>query len=259
MKTSTLAADQVASFIDAGLHLDGYQTFATEDEIKAHMRLLASGPTVPALMQFVDEMSPGAQLRDKVGMPSQVRMHQAMASGPEVKKAFDVICFEAHLGATDPFDLHRRYESLRPFTHCNGPSGRAVWLWMMLERGEYDPARGFLAEWYRQSLAQGDKPFYQPKLAPTTPIDDALEMLEREVLDFLFEQRKYEGDELYWWVSFITDALGYPKEFVRTTLKGLKAKGLVEFRLGLFDDNGEVAGAGYCISDAGVKYLGREL
>lgn len=35
MKTSTLAADQVASFIDAGLHLDGYQTFATEDEIKA--------------------------------------------------------------------------------------------------------------------------------------------------------------------------------------------------------------------------------
>jgi hypothetical protein len=42
---------------------------------------------------------------------------------------------------------------------------------------------------------------------------------------------------------------------IRRVVRHLKRKGMAEFHCGLWTDEGEVAGAGYCISKAGQAWL----
>jgi Fic family protein len=51
----------------------------------------------------------------------------------------------------DPFDMHCEYEMLHPFTDGNGRSGRLLWAWHMLKRGE-SLSLGFLHQFYYQAL-----------------------------------------------------------------------------------------------------------
>ena len=52
--------------------------------------------------------------------------------------------------------------------------------------------------------------------------------------------------------AFVTEDL--PREAVRGFLRDLTDKGLCHFRAGLFTEDGEVAGAGYGITNKGIEY-----
>jgi hypothetical protein len=108
-------------------------------------------PTLDDLVEFVDRIEPGAQLRERRGLDVRVGSHVPISGGPEVRRRL-----EALMGvlATDPFDWHQDYETLHPFTDGNGRSGRAMWAWQMRGRG-YRFGLGFLHMWYYQSLSKG--------------------------------------------------------------------------------------------------------
>jgi hypothetical protein len=48
-------------------------------------------------------------------------------------------------------------------------------------------------------------------------------------------------------------ATGLPRADVRRSVRALFRKGLAEFHRGLSDEDGEFAGAGYCISEEGLR------
>lgn len=50
------------------------------------------------------------------------------------------------------FKIHSEYESIHPFTDCNGRSGRVIWLWMMKTLDLPIYTEGFSQTWYYQSL-----------------------------------------------------------------------------------------------------------
>ena len=53
-----------------------------------------------------------------------------------------------------PAEYHQRYETLHPFMDGNGRSGRALWAWQRLQRGESPFALGFLWAYYYETLQQ---------------------------------------------------------------------------------------------------------
>ena len=77
---------------------------------------------------------------------------------------------------------------------------------------------------------------------------------ERNVLRALYELSAVDG--LYC-VSFapLIRATKLDRKAVRRACRSLKRKGLAEFHSPLFNDDGEVAGAGYCISRAGADMM----
>lgn len=111
---------------------------------------------------FVNVFQPGELLRDKEGMDVGVGNHIPIKGGVEVlTKLFGILAkVHAHPGE-NIYQIHNHYETLHPFTDCNGRSGRILWLWQMLRRGdglldiEKWPDLGFLHTWYYQSLQEG--------------------------------------------------------------------------------------------------------
>lgn len=141
-------------FVRESNRIEGIRRDPTDDEMIAHHTLLDGPMTIEAVEAFVSVIAPGHRLRDKTGLNVRVGNHIPPAGGPKVRVHADLIVGDARRLA-DPFDTHRAYETLHPFTDGNGRSGRAIWLWMMLNTGRdpYVLQRGFLHTWYYQSLA----------------------------------------------------------------------------------------------------------
>ncbi|KKM23554.1 hypothetical protein LCGC14_1614060 [marine sediment metagenome] len=53
----------------------------------------------------------------------------------------------------------------------------------------------------------------------------------------------------------IQDLTGYDRRTVRRHVRALARKGLAEYHRGLCDDEGKPAGAGYCITQAGIEAI----
>jgi predicted transcriptional regulator len=64
-------------------------------------------------------------------------------------------------------------------------------------------------------------------------------------------------DELFGYLSFksIAKRSGLDIKHVRRTVRSLARKGLAEYGRGLWTEDGQVAGSGYCITDAGREAL----
>jgi len=123
-------------------------------DLDAHRLVLRDGVTVPTLKLFVSVVQPRAVLRDEPHLNVQVGSHVAPRGGPAITRRLSELVMETWAG--DPFQVHRRYLNLHPFTDGNGRSARVVWLYMMLKLRR-TVARGFMHEWYYQSLAHYDR------------------------------------------------------------------------------------------------------
>lgn len=90
--------------------------------------------------------------RDKLGMDVRVGDYYPPKGRKnlieEVRLLLDFINEKKY----DAIQAHHIFESIHLFTDGNGRVGRAIWLWQMVRQHNYDLSRGFLWEWYYQSL-----------------------------------------------------------------------------------------------------------
>lgn len=77
---------------------------------------------------------------------------------------------------------------------------------------------------------------------------------ERKVLAVLDEVTDTWGERCITFSWIIDDAKLTLKE-VRRACRSLRRKGLAEFYRGLMDEDGRVAGSGYCISKSGKAFM----
>ena len=56
----------------------------------------------------------------------------------------------------------------------------------------------------------------------------------------------------------VSDRTGIPREVCRGVIRGLIDKGLAEYHRGLFTEDHETAGSGYCITDKGRELVQAE-
>jgi hypothetical protein len=146
----------LTSFVIESNSIEGI-TRTRADAVEAHQRFLAQDRiTVADLEALVDVLQPGARLRCEVGMDVRVGNYVAPAGGPEIEHALQDILMYVNTTDARPYPIHQRYERLHPFIEGNGRSGRALWLWQMIENGHGARALklGFLHSWYYQSLGE---------------------------------------------------------------------------------------------------------
>lgn len=144
-------------FITESNRIEGLFHEPTDKEIAEYDRFMALAEvTVDDLKKFVKVYQPNAKLRTKRGMDVSVGgIYPPPQGGPKIKKDLEEILETANVfrwHGVWAHKVHHRYESLHPFMDGNGRSGRILWLWMM---GEEKAHRGFLHEWYYQSLQFG--------------------------------------------------------------------------------------------------------
>ena len=61
--------------------------------------------------------------------------------------------------------------------------------------------------------------------------------------------------EWHWTFAAISRSTGLPRDYVRAACRSLTDQGRAHYRGGLFTEEGEVAGAGYAATRAGIEYL----
>lgn len=146
-----VASDLLVEFIRESNRIEGIEREPIEEEIEEMKRFLALPEiTVADLEHFVSVYEPSAMLREHGGMNVLVGNHVPPRGGPKIREELSLLLKIPKLSA---YDRHVRYETLHPFTDCNGCSGRALWLWDMKGKA----LLGFLQTWYYQSLDAGRK------------------------------------------------------------------------------------------------------
>ncbi len=145
--------EQLTNFLIESNKIEGITRDVTFEEMEAtNNLLLLSMLRTCNLVDLVLVYQPDAILRSRPGLNVRVANHIAPPGGKEIANRLTDILVDAFNDAKSPFNLHRAYENLHPFTDGNGRSGRALWLWQM-EHFQGGAPLGFLHTFYYQTLA----------------------------------------------------------------------------------------------------------
>ena len=109
--------------------------------------------TVAALEDLARTFQPDAVLRDQPGLDVSVGRYVPPCGGPDIRDRLEAIVSHATNPNSDPWEIHVAFESLHPFTDCNGRTGRALWAWQMKEFPLL-----FLHSFYYQTLQHSHLP-----------------------------------------------------------------------------------------------------
>lgn len=143
--------EMVGNFVRESNRIEGITRDPTHDELTASFDMIYRN-TITAwdLCRFVSACQPGAILRDRVGLDVSVGNYHPPDGGPRIPKLLDALLGDR---LSSPHSIHCEYESLHPFTDCNGRSGRALWAHQMIQK-DVRPGitLGFLHAFYYQTL-----------------------------------------------------------------------------------------------------------
>ena len=142
---------ELEDFVTESNKIEGIVRDSTDEEIVALDNFLnLDRLTVSDLVEFVSVYEPVARLRLN-GELVQIGDYMPPAGGQAILYHLEACLFAANNGKLTPYSAHVEYEKLHPFTDCNGRSGRALWLWMMVRDGR-GVSLGFLHTFYYQTL-----------------------------------------------------------------------------------------------------------
>lgn len=137
------------NFIIESNKIEGIEGVSTEELYAYKTFLNLSHITIQDLEDFVTVCQPNAVLRNIHGLNVRVGNYTPPYGGTEIQHYLELLL--SRLYVDSPYDIHCEYETLHPFTDCNGRSGRVLWLWAMKTRG-LNPSLGFLHTFYYQTL-----------------------------------------------------------------------------------------------------------
>lgn len=140
------------NFIRESNRIEGITRPISESEIAEYVRFIALDMvTLEDMRHFVRIYQPNAKLRDKVGLDVRVGNHIPPRGCPEIKDQLVNLLSRAYQD-WNPYVIHLEFETLHPFTDCNGRSGRMLWAWQMQQQNQ-NFSLGFLHTFYYQTLA----------------------------------------------------------------------------------------------------------
>lgn len=107
-------------------------------------------------VENVCEFNEWGELRDREGMNVWIGGKMAPAGGKYIRRSLQTLLSNiSNHGKTsnvDAYNCHLCFERSHPFMDGNGRTGRAIWLWQMVNQHDYDLSLGFLHKFYYQSL-----------------------------------------------------------------------------------------------------------
>lgn len=144
----------ILNFITESNKIEGIIRQPLKKEVEEFYRFIALEKiTIHDLVVFVSVYQPGASLRLLKGDDVRVGNYYPPKGGEAIRYSLQNILNLTNDGA-DPYDMHKEYESLHPFSDGNGRSGRMLWAWQMFQKNRGFQL-GFLHTWYYQSLQAG--------------------------------------------------------------------------------------------------------
>lgn len=149
--------DQIAAFVRESNAIEGITRDPTPQEIDATIAFLSSPLALESVIALQAVYAPGKPIRDRAGMNVRVGSYIAPGGGRDIhvklRRIIDRVNSSSHNRfATAFYDRHVEFEMLHPFVDGNGRTGRALWAWHMLSRGQNPFSLPFLHRWYYQSL-----------------------------------------------------------------------------------------------------------
>lgn len=161
---TTVTKKMIVDFVVESNGIEGIDG-ATGDEVIAFEHFLDLGTLyLGDVLNLLNRFAPGHLLRTGIGQEVWIGNHKAPAGGPNIMLALveiisSVEMWKQGLAFASPFNVHRDFEKLHPFTDGNGRVGRAIWAWQMLHAPlgtreiRVGLALGFLHEFYYQCLS----------------------------------------------------------------------------------------------------------
>ena len=141
--------DRLLSFAEESNMIEGITDCKADDDHAARLDKFLRLDTI----QIADlcMFNTAGTLRVQSGMNVYIGDHEPLPGGTHMYgKLQDVI---EDLGANTPYHTHCEFEGLHPFTDGNGRTGRAIWLWQMVNKEGYNIGLNFLHKFYYQALA----------------------------------------------------------------------------------------------------------
>jgi hypothetical protein len=130
--------------------IEGIERPPTEAEIREHHRFVGlENVTISELQSFVKIFQPHARLRSFPGMDVQVGSYVPPKGGEYIVAQLQALLILVNAEKLSPWEAHIQYQKLRPFSDCNGRSGRMLHHWQLRRSSR---SLGFLHEFYYQTL-----------------------------------------------------------------------------------------------------------